>query len=79
MLYHCCFLGLEKASESQKLKNNNRVKSLNEIIEYSLKYQQGPVVIFPEGVTSNGRGTLQFQNNYELLLKTMDPFILLFK
>ncbi|KAG2375251.1 hypothetical protein C9374_009874 [Naegleria lovaniensis] len=38
-------------------------KSLPEIIKQAREYKQGPVVIFPEAVTSNGRSVLKFQNN----------------
>jgi len=42
-----------------------QVEDLSQVVKYAKEYHWGPVVVFPEAVTSNGRGILKFQKVFD--------------
>ncbi|KAL9645133.1 hypothetical protein ABK040_004624 [Willaertia magna] len=56
ILYHICF---GQFSLQNNLQNS---ENLSEIIKFSKNNKLGPIIVFPEGVTSNNRSILKFQN-----------------
>ncbi|EFC40929.1 predicted protein [Naegleria gruberi] len=59
-LYHTLFGQFSESTDNL----HKDCQPLHEIVRDAKKYSRGPVVVFPEAVTSNGRGVLKFHNYF---------------